>query len=347
MQDYSYRDLRRVDWKRRFVALGRRLRAAGTALEFAGEAAKLLGPAQDPHLWLRVGRQTVPTYRRCAQRNVDLSALPGLVRSWRQHNEVVMSGSLAEGVAYLCLRAWPGHAPHQLRPAYRVLRQAAAARQSLIIDVRANGGGAEPLAARFAGCFVGGPVCYAKHLTMRAGKLTGPFERWVKPNQAGPRHRGRVAVLVGPGTVSSCESFVMMMRRVPGCKLIGQRTAGSSGNPKPVDLGNGVVLFVPSWQDLDLHGACLEGRGVEPDVDAPWPFEGEAGRGRSSLAKARSLQPAAHEPSPRADGRQFTVRGLGGPLSSRWRTNVDRRCFNSEARSADPVLEAALEFLRR
>jgi hypothetical protein len=140
----------------------------------------------------------------------------------------------------------------------------------------------------------------------------------------------------------------MMMRRVLGCKLIGQRTAGSSGNPKPVDLGNGVVLFVPSWQDLDFHGTCLEGRGVEADVDIPWPFEGEAGRGRGSSAKVRSLlQPVADEQSPGSDGRQFTVHGLGSPLSSMWRTNAGRRCFNSMARSPDPVMKAALEFLRR
>ena len=81
------------------------------------------------------------------------------------------------------------------------------------------------------------------------------------------RFRGRVAVLIGPGTVSSCESFAMMMRRVPGCKLIGARTAGASGNPKPFDLGNGVTLFVPSWRDLDLDGACLEGRGLAPDIE--------------------------------------------------------------------------------
>ena len=80
------------------------------------------------------------------------------------------------------------------------------------------------------------------------------------------RFRGRVVVLIGPGTVSSCESFALMLRRVAGCTLIGARTAGSSGNPQPVDLGNGVTVYVPSWKDLLPNGICLEGRGVTPDI---------------------------------------------------------------------------------
>jgi C-terminal processing protease CtpA/Prc len=215
----------------------------------------------------------LPTHRRCARWNVDLGLLPKLVPAWRQHNPVVASGGLADGIVYLCLRAWPPNAPQQLRPAFRLVRRAAAQRLPLIIDVRANGGGAEPLAARFAGRFMNRTVCYAKHLRCQHGRLVGPVTRWLKPSAVRWRFQGRVAVLVGPGTVSSCESFAMMMRQVPGCKLIGERTAGASGNPKPVALGNGVVLFVPTWQDLELDGTCLEGRGLQPDIEV------DAGRG--------------------------------------------------------------------
>jgi hypothetical protein len=44
------------------------------------------------------------------------------------------------------------------------------------------------------------------------------------------------------------------------------RSAGSSGNPKPHDLGNGLVLMLPSWRDLSREGKGLEGVGVEPDI---------------------------------------------------------------------------------
>jgi hypothetical protein len=267
LEDYSYRDLRGVDWRWRFSKFGPRLRASRTSAEFAQRAAMLLGVARDLHLWLKVNGLTIATFRRGVRPNVALQWLPGLVPGWTQHNPVVASGRFPEGAQYLSLRAWPGGNPGLLRPALRVLRQAAVAGDSLIIDVRANCGGAEPLAGRFAGCFIRRPVCYAKHLTRARGRFKGPCERWLRPARSGPFYAGRVAVLTGPGTVSSCESFVLMMKQVPNCTTIGQRTAGASGNPKPIDLGNGVAVFVPSWQDMDLDGTRLEGRGVFPQIE--------------------------------------------------------------------------------
>jgi len=220
---------------------------------------------------------------------VNLALLPGIVPGWRQHNPVVASGWFPRGIAYVCLRSWPAGQPEVIEPAYRVLRRAMAGGQPLIIDVRANGGGAEPLAARFAGRFIGRSVCYAKHFRRRAGQFIGPIKRWLKPARAGWRFRGRIAVLVGAGTVSSCESFVLMMRQVPGCRLIGQPTAGASGNPKPFDLGNGVVVFLPSWQDMDLDNNCLEGRGIEPDVLVGLETEPVAGKDPVLAAALRFL----------------------------------------------------------
>ncbi len=45
---------------------------------------------------------------------------------------------------------------------------------------------------------------------------------------------------------------------------------GSSGNPLPHDLGNGVVAFLPSWKDLRPDGSCLEGEGIVPDIQASY-----------------------------------------------------------------------------
>ena len=118
----------------------------------------------------------------------------------------------------------------------------------------------------FAGRFVDSPKVYSKDRIRRDGQWLGPFERTVEPRPEGERYRGPVAVLMGAKVVSSCESFVLMMKQDPRCKLIGDVTGGSSGNPRPFDLGNGVTVLLSSWEDQLPDGTVIEGLGVRPDV---------------------------------------------------------------------------------
>ena len=76
-------------------------------------------------------------------------------------------------------------------------------------------------------------------------------------------------VLIGPKIVSGAESFVLMMKYGAGdkgAKLIGDTTRGSSGRPMPHQLGNGVTVYLSSWEDQLPDGTPLEGHGVRPDT---------------------------------------------------------------------------------
>ena len=102
-----------------------------------------------------------------------------------------------------------------------------------------------------------------------AGKNAfGPvLERAVTGNKEPARRYGRpIAVLTSRYVMSSNESFVLMLRQAKDCTVVGQPTFGSSGNAKPFELGNGVTVVVPSWQDLRPDGSCFEGKGLDPDV---------------------------------------------------------------------------------
>ena len=72
-------------------------------------------------------------------------------------------------------------------------------------------------------------------------------------------------MLTGPQVMSSNEAFLLMMRAA-GATLIGTPSFGSSGNPQPRQLANGLVLYVPQWQASDLDGRLVEGNGVTPDI---------------------------------------------------------------------------------
>ena len=76
---------------------------------------------------------------------------------------------------------------------------------------------------------------------------------------------------MGPTNMSSCEAFLLMMKQVPQCALMGEQSYGSSGNPQPVSLSNGVTVFLPSWVALTPDGDPFEGKGLSPDIRVAFP----------------------------------------------------------------------------
>src|SRR5688572_10642911 len=90
--DYSYRDLRKVDWEKEFAAATPKLQAAKTAKEFADEAARLLAKAGDIHVFLKIGDTTFPTHRRTYAANFNVATLQKIVPNWKRHNDVVATG---------------------------------------------------------------------------------------------------------------------------------------------------------------------------------------------------------------------------------------------------------------
>ena len=215
-KDYSYRDLRRVNWSNRFREFAPRLQSAATPRLFATVAAELLSPAEDIHLWLTVDDETVWTHSRKAPWNVSKPNLRRFVPQWKEQNPIVATGLFPDGIRYVAITSWPAAPATDLEPAFEILADAAKAGKAIIVDVRANGGGSEPTAQAFAGCFFQKSAVYAKNTTRRDGNFIGPFDRAVEPNKDRQSFRGRSAVLMGQGTVSSSESFVMMMKQAPG-----------------------------------------------------------------------------------------------------------------------------------
>lgn len=267
---YSYRDLRKVNWEELFERYGPKMKGAKDAREFAEAAAELLAHAEDAHIWVKIEDETVGSFRREIKRNYNMDVLKNVVPEWQQLSSVVYTGRYADGIGYIHIGSWSRGHTEALKQAYAAILEFSDA-AGLIIDVRSNGGGAEPLAGEFAGCFVGEAKVYAQHV-YRSADAPGGFgqvnNRVLEPNKHRPRYRGKVAVLMGPANMSSCEAFLLMMRQVPGCKLIGERSYGSSGNPKPVYLGKGVTVFLPSWKAMRPDGTCFEGEGIRPDVIA-------------------------------------------------------------------------------
>jgi len=268
MEDYSYRDRLKVDWAKTFAEHTEKLEQAETPAAFAREAGKLLEAAQDVHIWLEAGKATFGSYKRRATYNVNVETLAKSVPGWSERSSCVATGRFEDGIGYVMIRTWPDGNSDVLEPAFEALDDFADTK-ALIIDVRTNAGGDELAARKFAGCFLNGPRIYAKNVYRDAqvpGGFTPVLERLVSPTKGRPKYRGKVVVLMGQGCMSSCEAFLLMMKQVPDCTLIGEKSYGSSGNPKPTALPNGVTVYLPSWKSLQPDGEPFEGVGLEPDV---------------------------------------------------------------------------------
>jgi hypothetical protein len=263
-QEYSYRDLRRVGWEKLFGDHGSALEKSESGKAFAREAAEMLSAARDVNIRLCYRDETFPTFPAVADDNFNFVTLAKTVPNWRDHAGTLYTGRYPDGVGYLLITTWAANRISSLEPLFAELRDPQV--KSLIVDVRMNFGGDEKLARQLAGCFINLPKIYAKHTIRAAGQWQGPFDRVFEPNPTQPTYHGRVVVLTGPQCMEANESFLLMMKAA-GATLIGATTFGSSANPKPIQLANGVTVFLPGWQDMRPDGTCFEGEGIAPGLE--------------------------------------------------------------------------------
>lgn len=275
MERYSHVDKLPADFEQQLANATPMLEAATTPAMFARRVRDLLRPTRDGHLWIRVNDITLGVREGSAIPNADPKRLAKLLKDAGEF-EGVTTAKLADGIAYIAFDDWSRRNGDWLGPALEFLDRLDPA-TPLIVDVRLNGGGDEGLAKSIAERFVEERFVYAKSLIRNAEAkegYDGPFERVVEP--AGRRHTGAVAILIGEVCVSSNESFILMMRK-PGLReTFGGTTGGSSGNPKPHELGHGITLFLPSWRDLTRDGKEIEDHGIEPDHAVAWPGADES-----------------------------------------------------------------------
>ena len=283
---YSYRDRLKIDWEHEIARARGEVRAPVSRAACARRIAGLLSLAQDAHAGVRVNGFVLGTFHRKIEPNSDPRTLARVVPGIKPigpGNSPVAMGRFEDGVVYAAIASWSISDPAVIDGLVEQLSGEAGA-PGFVIDVRSNGGGDELQARRVASLFLRRPTVYSTN-TIRDPQAAsptagpgwaGPFERVVGSVETtpGPLAGKRVAVLIGPVCVSSCESFILMMRHGAAARLFGATTFGSSGNPKAHDLGHGISVTLPSWIDMDVDGTPIEGRGIRPDVEIPWPSAG-------------------------------------------------------------------------
>ena len=266
-EKYSYYEHKKIDWKALFKKHRKAILAAHTDRGWAFVVGQMLSVANDLHMYLRVGGQTIGT----GSRSVDPLYRPQLigkyVGSLSQPTPGISTAKTKDGIAYLLISGWSRNIDFDDVNEWIVAMKDA---KAMVIDVRPNSGGVETLARQVAQWFVPGTKTYAKHATRKGKGATNFYNVSHRKIQGKPKKErfGKpVVVLMSKYCMSSNEAFLLMMRQAEKCQLVGQTSYGSSGNPRGKALPNGVEIMLPSWKVMRLDGTVFEGEGLKPDVE--------------------------------------------------------------------------------
>ncbi|GAA3530377.1 hypothetical protein GCM10022222_11670 [Amycolatopsis ultiminotia] len=149
-----------------------------------------------------------------------------------------------------------------------------AALHGLILDLRVNGGGADPLGLQVAARLTDVPhFAYAKrarNAPADPARFTAAQPFFVSP-AAGPRYTGPLAVLIGNLDASAGETFAQaLLNRRPRPVLIGQPTQGVYSDIMERALpAPGWKVDLPNEEYLDPRGRTYDGTGIAPDTPVP------------------------------------------------------------------------------
>ncbi len=270
---YSYRDRVVKDWDAIFNEHGPAMQRARSRAAFAREAGRMLAHAEDLHVTLAVGEGErsvrFATATRSVAPNVDANTLADAVPHWTDQGDGVFTGTTDRGIAFIAINEWTDKAATRAIDWLQSAKKSGTAK-ALVLDVRSNAGGDELAARRVAALFTEKSRVYSRNQYRDPSAPDGwgsVLDRTIEPAPAESRFATPVVVLMGRYCMSSCESFLLMLKGIDNITLVGTSSYGSSGNPRPTELSNGVAVYLSTWKDMLPDGTILEGHGVAPDVE--------------------------------------------------------------------------------
>lgn len=137
---------------------------------------------------------------------------------------------------------------------------------SLIIDLRKNGGGDPEMVALICSYLFGAEPVHLNSLYWREGDRTEEF--WTKKEVAGKRYTGKdVYVLTSNYTFSGAEEFSYNLKNLKRATIVGETTGGGANPGGGFRINEHFGMFVPTGRAINpITKTNWEGTGVEPDV---------------------------------------------------------------------------------
>lgn len=303
-EQYPFFSLHKVDWQAIDTKFGPDVTSTATPTRLFEILRQMIEPLQDAHTGLEAedinkefdGRRSDPNH---LEHN-DWKKAIEIIESKYVHgplqpycNGYVQFAMLGNALGYLRVTTFYDYTEGGYANQVRSLQQSLDAifggfekLKGLVIDVRLNNGGDDPLGIEIASRLTGRKyLAYTKAARRNTSldlhiQLTQQQSTWVVPSTK-PGFKGRVALLIGPDTVSAGETFAMaLMGREPHVMRIGLNTQGVFSDVLNRSLPNGWRFRLPNELYFTAHSHTFDAVGIPPDIRVPFLSQKDLQAGR-------------------------------------------------------------------
>jgi len=297
--NYSFFDLKDIDWQALRAQYRSQLDAQSTNAEAYDVIAGMLLELEDGHVRIEspFGTSTYTGWFDQFPENFDravvsASYLGGTEQISPQAN--LTFGLVAPGVGYIHVSSLGG-------TGYSADIEFASGQlgavQGLIVDLRHNGGGNDQNGEAIVSRLTSASQVY-RRVRFRDGPNHddfGPFIDSSTTSVPPMLFNVPIAVLTNRRTASSAESLVLAFRTLPNVVTIGDFTAGISANPALRTMANGWQYTVSRWIEYLPDNTTFEGIGLEPDIRVDITPADQAVQ-RDTIIEAAIVDLAARQP---------------------------------------------------
>lgn len=176
---------------------------------------------------------------------------------------------IENGILYIRVPAWTKRIENLAEDLISFCRENEEKYKAVVIDVRDNTGGSSFIAHKFAGIFFKEDIPFGRFI--KRIKDEGLQEKEaVMPANGDVYIDKPLAILISNKCFSSNELFLAPFKVTGRAILIGEKTAGGSGNPVEIDMdinGKKYIARIPTWRFV-LRGETkpIEDTAIVPDV---------------------------------------------------------------------------------
>jgi carboxyl-terminal processing protease len=208
--------------------------------------------------------------------------------------EDISTKTLSNDIGYIKIGKWIDSDENRTRIDNFIKLSTSGKISSLIVDVRNNTGGDSRIADRLAEHFFPGKSKVSFGYVFVRKNVSGFYlrKKGLTRIPVPPHFSGPIIILANNACMSSCEYFISALADNKRALIVGERTAGGSGNPNKIRIpfrNTYFEIFISTWIYYRPNNKTLEGKGIEPHISIHPKLKDVAAGDDAVLKKAISF----------------------------------------------------------